>query len=186
MKTRLPFATMTLALLVAGPASASIISASSQALKSRGAERADYLDVTTAQNELNSSLHGMTDAVVPADLSAGSLQSNATGGFVIQSPSTSGGLDANSVGRFSPQGGQRFGGNSGGYSFNSRGARWAPGPGDKGKKGGNNVGGDHRRRRGSNSGPQAAPEPSTWMLLATGLLMLGGYAILRRRTATSA
>jgi PEP-CTERM motif len=42
--------------------------------------------------------------------------------------------------------------------------------------------GNHHGHRGG-GGTKAAPEPSTWMLLATGLAMLGSGAILRRRVS---
>jgi hypothetical protein len=46
----------------------------------------------------------------------------------------------------------------------------------------NNRGGNH----GRHGDPHAAPEPSTWMLLGTGLAMLGGYVMIRRRAAMEA
>jgi hypothetical protein len=92
-------------------------------------------------------------------------------------------------------GGGRGGNHGGGYN----GGRWGNdgrrgGGNDNDKKGGN-VGthGGHKKdggwkghkgggHHGGGGGVQAAPEPSTWLLLGAGLTMVGLYEVVRRRS----
>jgi hypothetical protein len=158
-------------LLAALPASASIFSATSQAVGTKSSN-ADYLRVTTVQDELNATMRDMNDESVAHGAISAQAPAMGEGAYVLQKEGTGGDK---------PQG------------FSKMGDALVPGDAhETGRVAVSSTGGSsHTRHFDNNRGthgdrggdPHAAPEPSTWMLLATGLAMLGGYTMLRRRTA---
>lgn len=186
MKARYTLAALLLTAIATTQASASVLSASNPTGRVR--DRVDYMNVTTVQNELNTSLKEMTDATAaPGPMSSSGPAFGSTGGFLVDSnlDATENGLDigTGAIGVSGGIGGQwslgsgtgasLFGGSNGGNHGNSNGG----GSGRGGNRGGG--GGDRK------GGAQAAPEPSTWMLLGTGLVMIGLYAGMRRRQTVS-
>ncbi|MDH4036860.1 MAG: PEP-CTERM sorting domain-containing protein [Candidatus Krumholzibacteria bacterium] len=208
MKARICFAAVAIVLIAGTQSSASVISASSQTAGSRSAERVDYLSVTSIQTDLNASMREAADASAPTALRATSAPSTASGGFLLTAGQGSGynGVSGNAMeslfkpdhdktssamkrdvagpGTVIANGGShggRWGGNHG------SGGRWGNNGGGKkgGKTGGDKKDGgweNHRRRGGGGGGIQAAPEPSTWLLLGAGLTMVGIYEVIRRRS----
>jgi hypothetical protein len=155
-----------LTLLVAVPASASILSATGQTMGTRSPS-ADYLRVTTVQDELNTTMREMNDGAAAHGAISAQAPTSGGGAYVLQKEGDGG----------TPM------------SF-SKPELFVPG--DSHESGriaiGSNDGSAHTRHLDNNhdthrNDPHAAPEPSTWMLLATGLVMLGGYTVLRRRAA---
>jgi hypothetical protein len=153
-----------LSLLAAVPASASILSATGQTMGSRS-PNADYLRVSTVQDELNTTMREMND------------EAAANGAISAQAPASGGGAYVL----------QKEGDGGTPMSF-SKPELFVPG--DSHESGriaiGSKDGSTHTRHLDNNhdthrDDPHAAPEPSTWMLLATGLVMVGGYTMLRRR-----
>jgi hypothetical protein len=160
-----------LPLLAAIPASASILSATGQAVGTRPSN-ADYLRVNVVQDELNTTMRNMNDESLANGSISAQAPSVSEGAYVLQKEGTGG--DA----RINPK--------LGGLVISA---------GDDHEAGRVPIsitgsGSDHGIRthpydsnRDHRNDPHAAPEPSTWMLLGTGLAMLGGYATLRRRLA---
>ncbi len=159
MKARYTIFAVVLTMLGASQASASIISASGQTQSIRPATQVSNLNTTSVQNDLNTTLRSVADETTPSTFTMASAPSNATGGVVLTSTGTAnfGVVAGPTSPLFNPHHG------SVNTSFH-----------------GPVTYGSHHHRRGG-GGTKAAPEPSTWMLLATGLAMLGGGAILRRR-----
>jgi uncharacterized membrane protein YgcG len=199
MKARYTFAVLAVAALFAAPASASVISASSQTARSKPADQVDYLRVTTLQNDLNASLREVADASAPAALAPRSAPTTTSGGFLIGSDANASanyeGLSGNAMENlFDPSSDKQITGisrdsngtsgvflgggtpdtygNNGGKGNKNDGGKGGKGKGKWGKGGGGGTGG----------GVQAAPEPSTWLLLSSGLAMFGAYALLRRKS----
>jgi hypothetical protein len=153
-----------LSLLAAVPAAASILSATGQPMKS---PNTDYLRVTTVQDELNATMRDMNDASVATGAIGAQAPAISDGAFVLQKEGDGGG-----TGMFSKPGSLYVPGDSyegGRISINTR-------------DGSTHTRHTDNNRGGGNDDPHAAPEPSTWMLLATGLAMVGGYAALRRKS----
>ena len=147
------------AVVASTQASASILSASNSTGHAR-IESTDYLRVTAVQDQLNASLADREDATASGSFAGSAPALGSNGGFLV---TTGGGAT------FSPS--------SGGNGGNGR---------------GNGGGGIHRPedtqslgRPDHRGGTHATPEPSTWMLLGTGLLMIGLYAGMRRRQGVS-
>jgi len=169
MSLRHAFAAVTLALLAASPAMASILSATGQTLKSKPSN-AEYLRVTAVQEQLNTTMRDINGETV----ATGSIESQAPvvgeRPYVIQIDGSGGSMPGNIGELVLTPGDMR---DAGRISI------------DNGSNGRERLGrrGRHDDRNRRND-PYAAPEPSTWMLLGTGLAMLGIYAALRRRTAT--
>lgn len=175
MKSRHALAAVMIPLLAAVPASASILSATGQSLGTRS-PNADYLRVTTVQSELNTTMREMNDA------------SAARGGIIADAPVVDGparlvekdgtggnpGVNPKLEDIFTPgdayEGG-RMSANTRGGSVHTRPSKF------------NDTRGGNRDRH---TDPHAAPEPSTWMLLGTGLAMIGGYVMIRRRATMEA
>lgn len=200
MKARTWLATV-VALAFASQASASVISASSQTARSKSADRVDYLDVTTVQNELNASMRAATDVSAPTALGAKSVPSTTSGGFLLTAEPTAssrfkgvGGNVTESL--FNPESeksadaiSRDYNGGPGAVIANgSSGGRWGggnrgKGPGDRDRD--RRWGGGDRRRGGGGGGGggvHATPEPSTWLLLGAGLTLVGVVEVIRRRS----
>ena len=161
-------AAVMLPLLLAVPASASILSATGQPMGK--SSNADYLRVTTVQDELNTTMREMNSASVANGALSAQAPAIGEGAYVLQKEG---------------DGGKPM-------SFGKPGDLFVPG--DSHESGriaiGSMDGSTHTRHQDSNrenhrDDPHAAPEPSTWMLLATGLAMLGGYTVLRRRATVA-
>jgi hypothetical protein len=194
MNARYPLAVASIILLFSTPALASILSASSQTVQARPAERMDYLDVTAVQGELNVTFGEMADA----SASSGSLTATAPsvageGGFLIASAGNarvSNGSAGGIGGVFGGRGGRDATWSSGGGRGGRDGGHWGSNRGGnrggRGGRGGNRGGGHGGWNRGGGGGNRGggvhgAPEPSTWMLLGAGLAVFGGYVMIRRR-----
>jgi hypothetical protein len=163
-----------LPLLAAIPASASILSATGQSVGTRS-PNSEYLRVTTVQSELNTTMREMNDevaAVAGVDAEAPAVEG---GAYVLQKDGTGGNSGTNTKFEnvFTPGDSHE----SGRISINTRDGSVHTRPS---RFDGNNRGGGGRDHRND---PHAAPEPSTWMLLGTGLAMIGGYVMIRRRAA---
>jgi hypothetical protein len=182
MKARYSLAAVVVSVFAAFPASASVLSASGQAVGTRPTNRADYLRVTQVQDELNATTKGLVDeAVVSGALSTPAPVGDSDGAYILQK-------EGNGNGEIDPDFGRLVGAPSGGrdtdrLSLHSQeGQRRQGGSiGSFGAGGSNGNNGGHRGDRGRHGGAQPSPEPSTWMLLGGGLAVLGGYAMLHRR-----
>lgn len=180
MNVRIALAAVTLCAVAASPAAATVLSASGQAVGTKSS-KADYLRVTEVQKELNDTMADIHNAAVENGPLTASAPSTGGAGYILEKEGEGGkhdptdpfigqamddGLDHDRLGApIVTRGGQT----PGTYSDNRRatGNRRGGGGGGGGRHGG---------------GAHATPEPSTWMLLGTGLALLGGYVTLRRRT----
>ncbi len=185
MNARHALAAFVITAFAASQASATVLSASGQAVGTKSS-KADYLQVTQVQKELNATMKDVNDAAVASGPLSAPAPSTGEAGFVLQEKEGNGGksygdkyptvlpnddgLDAD---RLMVPPSVRGGQNPGTYSDNRRSMGNRRGGGGGGGGGGNKHGG----------GAHAAPEPSTWMLLGVGLALFGGYATLRRRVA---
>ena len=182
MKFRSSLAAVIISALASYPATASVLSASSQAVRTPAVDRTDYLRVTHVQDDLNASMREMVDASTASAPLSSPLPSvdGGDGGFVVQKDGNGGGggggrtgldigslVGAGTIGRDVDRLSVRSGGIG---TFGADGSSGSHGGGRRGGGGG-----------GHGGGPHASPEPSTWMLLGAGLGLLGGYAVLRRR-----
>ncbi len=192
MKTRYVCAALAAFVLAASQASASIIAASGQYRAVQPSERAAPVNATSVQSDLNSALRGVdTGTAAVGNFSGARVPSTASGGFMI----TSGGKSAVSYvgsgthaadGVLGSSGGNVSPGITGGTvtdlgsGHHRRGGRHDRNSRDRWDNDWNRFHGGSGNL-GGNNGIQVAPEPSTWILLATGLMLLGGVAVLRRR-----
>lgn len=172
MKSR---ALAVLVVLIAAPnAGASILSASSQAVHEPSAQSASLRDATTIQHDLNASLRDAAADVPTGALVAATRPRGSGGGLVISAGSSYGRGAANST--YRPF--DRSSASAGLFESQDESIgriHWDPADT---KSSGKGMGGFGHRDRGN---PVATPEPSTWVLLLSGLLLLGTYAGLRRR-----
>jgi hypothetical protein len=181
MNARFALAAIMITAFVASQASATVLSASGQAVGTK-ASKADYLRVTHVQAELNTTMKDINDAAVASSPLSAPAPSTGQSGFLLQEREGEGGKnygdptppgiphdDGLDDGRLMVPGSIRGGQDPGTYSDNRR----SMGNRRGGGGGGNKHGG----------GAHAAPEPSTWMLLGVGLALFGGYATMRRRMA---
>ena len=184
MDARYIIAAVIVSLGVSTSASASVLSASSQAAQPRPADRMDYLDVTAVQNDLNASFRHLADeSAASGSLSSPPPRVGATGGYFV-GEGGGGGIASEPSPPSADVSFPAGGGVSAGDVFadhTRQGINWLPISAGGGREGalGPNRGGT--RGGGRRGGAHAAPEPSTWMLLGAGLAMLGGYALVRRR-----
>jgi hypothetical protein len=166
-------------LLFASNAGASVLSASSQAVREPSSASPAMRDATTAQHDLNVSLRDAATDVHTGSLATLSRPSAGSGGLIISGTSSLTGRTSSSTfqpfsnssaydGLFDPNDG------SVGRMY------WDPAAGKHGSgtSGGGVGGGFGRRDRGN---PIATPEPSTWLLIAVGLLLVGTYNRFRNR-----
>ncbi len=155
-------------LLAAVPASASILSATSQTVGTRSSN-AEYLRVGAVQDELNTTMREINDGAAATGGVTAAAPAVSEGAYVLQKDGTGGrpGINPKLDNLFSPDDSREGGRLSVTATHGPRGHF-------DNNRGGNR---DHR------NDPHAAPEPSTWLLLGTGLAMLGGYAMIRRRAA---
>jgi hypothetical protein len=194
MKPR-TLAVVVASLLVGSQSDASILSASSQAVREPSVETAGQWTATTLQNDLNASLRDASDASAAAGPLA-STRAPVTGGLVVNG----GGAGAT----YTPfSGSAAFDGlfEMGDHTSSVTKGSWDPegpviassgGHGGRGRGRDNDRGrgrghdrdrGRHRDRERDRHNPYATPEPSTWLLLGSGLLAIGAYTGLRRRQA---
>ena len=175
MNARHALAAVTLIMIGAAPASATVLSASSQAVGTKSS-KADYLKVTTVQTELNATIKDINDATVTNGSIEAAAPANDGPGFILEKDGTGGGShptgDPWSV--ITPNDGRVAGQMPG-----VRSVRGGHQPDSFNDQNGGRRGGGGGGRHGG--GAHGAPEPSTWMLLGAGLALMGGYATLRRR-----
>lgn len=169
------------ALIAAPDAGASILSASSQAVREPAASAPALRDATTLQHDLNASLSNAAADVPAGALVAPSHRVGSGGGLVIGTASSYDGGSSRST--YRPFSGSAATDGLFDNQDESIGrGHWDP---TDYRLAGKDVtlGGFGRRDRGN---PHATPEPSTWVLLASALLLMGTYAGLRRRAALAA
>jgi len=204
MKTRYVLAGFVMTLLAASQVSASIIAASSEYRRAQQpAERVTGVDAVSVQNDLNEALRGVGDESAMGTLSGAHTPKVTAGGFMITSD---GGSAVSYVGTGSPMDGV-LGSGVGNASPGLSGGDFSglsPGSGGRGGQGNNGRYGNRDGRRemkdkgrrgdqgrgrhsggGETGGVQVAPEPSTWLLLASGLALLGAYGVMRRRQSVN-
>jgi hypothetical protein len=170
-------------LLAASHAGASILSASSQAVREPSAASANW-NASTLQHDLNATLELAAKAAAPVGPVASS-PAPASGGLLVNS-----GSSGPSFSPFieSPALDDLFAMPNDQHTIGIARDSWTIGKPDVAGNPGGGIGNrkdpdkekDRDRQRDN---PYATPEPSTWMLLGSGLLMLAGYAVVRRRTA---
>jgi len=176
MNARHALAAVTVIAIGASPVSATVLSASNQAVGTKSS-KADYLKVTTVQSELNATLKDVNDATVTNGSIEAAAPANDGPGLILQKDGTGGGThprgDPWSI--VVPNDGRVPGQMPGVRS--TRGGHQPDAFSDQrgGRRGGGGGGGRH------GGGAHGTPEPSTWMLLGAGLALMGGYATLRRR-----
>jgi hypothetical protein len=166
-----------LSVIAASPASATVLSASNQAVGTKSS-KADYLKVTTVQSELNATMAEVNDAAVANGSVSAPAPATGGPGFVLQKDGQGGGEPREPGDPWqviTPDDGRVSGRLA--VPVSSRGTRAGTYNDQRdGRRGGGGGGGGGRR-----GGAHANPEPSTWMLLGAGLALMGGYAVLRRR-----
>lgn len=181
-------AVVALSLLGAASAHASILSASSQAVREPSMSTAGYWTAVTLQQGLNETLRSAAEATAPSalgsnrpSLAMGGLLVNESGSGAAYTPFSE--SDAsNSL--FEMPNGSSDAFTSGSWSTEtSRGGLQTEGRGRG--RGRDDWGPGRRDWPRDRDNPYATPEPSTWMLLGSGLLMLVAYAGWRRRQAAS-
>jgi len=183
MNARIALAAVALSSLGAVPVSATVLSATHQAVGTRS-QAPDYLQVTRVQKEMNLTLDEYNGSTVASGVVSVPAPSTADGGFTVVIPDGPGATHwtpepwRQTVDSDGPVDGRVplpvFGGKDGGN------IPFGQIRNDHGRRGGHGRHGDFDQHDG---GAHAAPEPSTWMLLGTGLLLMGGYATIRRRSA---
>jgi PEP-CTERM motif len=164
-----------LSILAISNAHASILSASSQAVREPSTETAGHWNAATLQQNLNASLRDAADATAPS----GSLSLNRpsiVGGGLLVNTGESGAM-------FTPF--TETGSSSDLFEMRAEPIGISTGWSSNGPSSPVVVTGGYETYGRRDRNPYATPEPSTWMLLATGLLVLGAYAGLRRRQAST-
>jgi hypothetical protein len=181
MNARLALAAVLVSSIAASPAAATVLSASSQAVGTKSS-KASYLRVTEVQKELNATMAEVNDAAVASGPLSAPAPASGEAGFILQKEGEGGknysddpfvaqanddGLDHGKVTvPLTPRGRiTNIDTDSRHHNGNRRGGG---GGGGQGKHGG---------------GAHASPEPSTWMLLGSGLALFGIHMTLRRRNA---
>lgn len=159
MKARTLFAVAAVALLGVSPAPASIISASAQMQPDRQAALRTDVGATSLQNDINAALRTTVNATAASAFTGGGSVTR-TGGVALSGGGTThlGPTTDPAMPLFDPV-------NGGISKYAGHGSRARTGEG----------------RPGGTSGIQAAPEPSTFLLLGASLAALGGGLLLRRR-----
>jgi hypothetical protein len=161
------FAVLAVTLAIGSESNASILSASSQAVREPSAKAVESWNATALQQDLNASLRDAAEATTLAGPLA-SKRAPIAGGFMVND-------GAASRATYVP-----FGETA---ALNDL-FRIERNPGTK-LDGLFDTGGPVTAGHDRGS-PYATPEPSTSVLLVSGLLLLGAYGSLRRRGATNA
>jgi hypothetical protein len=203
MKARISFAAAAVVLMFVSQASASVISASSQTARSKPADKVDYLSVTSIQKDLNTAMREVADASAPTALGPRSAPETASGGFLLGAEPANRSGSGDVTGRaidslFRPdqeKGASAIkrdiagpgtvianGSHGGGWGNHNGGRHGGKNSGGVGTTGGHKKDGGWVGGRTGGGGIQAAPEPSTWLLLGVGLTMVGIYEVVRRRS----
>jgi hypothetical protein len=168
-------------LLFASNAGATILSASSQAVREPASGTAGMRDATTVQHDLNASLRDAATSVPTGSLVALPRASAGSGGLIITGTSSlTGGTTGSTYQPFNSS--SAYDNLFDSYDESIGQIYWDPAArrgGDGTTAGGIGIGG--RRDRDN---PVATPEPATWLLIISGLLLVGTYARLRNRFAT--
>lgn len=181
MKSRI-LAVVVVALSIGSESRASILSASSEAVREPSTNVVESWNATALQNDLNASLLDAAEASTQAGPLASKLASVSGGGFLVidgvSSQATYAPLDGSDAleGLFQMERESRLVGGA-----------WDPREPSITRRGRHDRQydreGDRFRHRHD---PYATPEPSTSVLFAAGLLLLGAYVGLRRHNATNA